>query len=40
MMSALAECGSVGLTAVGDIPAEADAFYRRFLEVLEAETGP
>lgn len=29
MMSALAECGRVGLTAVGDSHAEADGFYTR-----------
>jgi hypothetical protein len=38
MMSALPECGRTGLTAVGDSPAEAEALYRRFLDVLEAET--
>ncbi len=38
MMSAMPECGRLGLTAVGDTPEEADALHRRFLEVLEAET--
>ena len=38
MMSALPECGRTGLTAVADTPEEAQALYRRFLEVLGAET--
>lgn len=38
MMSALPECGRCGLTAVADSPAEADALYRRCLEVLDQET--
>jgi hypothetical protein len=38
MMSALPECGRVGLTAVADDPKEADALYQRFLEVLASET--
>ena len=38
MMSALPECGRTGLTAVADSPAEAEALYRRFLEVLDLET--
>ena len=37
MMSALAECGSVGLTAVGDSHAEADAFYARAVAALDEE---
>ena len=37
MMSALAECGSVGLTAVGDSHAEADAFYRKASAALDEE---
>jgi hypothetical protein len=38
MMSAMPECGRTGLTAVGDSPAEADALYERFLEILSRET--
>ena len=38
MMSALPECGRTGLTAVADSPAEAEALYRRFLDVLAEET--
>jgi hypothetical protein len=38
MMSALPECGRLGLTAVGDSAEEADALYQRFLEVLAAAT--
>ncbi|HYV41675.1 MAG TPA: peptide ligase PGM1-related protein, partial [Thermoanaerobaculia bacterium] len=37
MMSALAECGSVGLTAVGESHAEADAFYRKAVAALDEE---
>jgi len=37
MMSALAECGSVGLTAVGDSHAEAEAFYRKAAAALDEE---
>lgn len=37
MMSALAECGSVGLTAVGDSHAEADGFYRKTVAALDEE---
>ncbi len=37
MMSALSEHGRLGLTAVGDSPAEADDFYARGQRVLEAE---
>ncbi len=37
MMSALAECGSVGLTAVGDSHEEADAFYRKAVVALDEE---
>ena len=37
MMSALAECGSVGLTAVGDSHAEADAFYKKTVAALDEE---
>jgi hypothetical protein len=37
MMSALSEHGRLGLTAVRDSPAEADAFYARGQSVLEAE---
>jgi hypothetical protein len=37
MMSALSEHGQLGLTAVGDSHAEADALYARGQSVLEAE---
>jgi hypothetical protein len=37
MMSALGECGRMGLTAVGDSPEQADALYRRAAEILEEE---
>jgi hypothetical protein len=37
MISCLTELGRVGLTAVGDSPADADARYRRAQEVLLAE---
>ena len=37
MMSALAECGSVGLTAVGDSHEEAGAFYRKTVAALDEE---
>ena len=37
MMSALSEHGRLGLTAVGDSPAEADDFYARGQRVLAAE---
>jgi hypothetical protein len=37
MMSALAECGSVGLTAVGDSHAEAEAFYKKAVAALDEE---
>lgn len=37
MMSALGECGRLGLTAVGDSPAEADLLYDRALSVLDQE---
>ncbi|MCC7139483.1 MAG: hypothetical protein IT460_13760 [Planctomycetes bacterium] len=40
MMSALPARGRTGLTAVADSPEEADRLYRRFLEVLDAETRP
>jgi hypothetical protein len=36
-MSALAECGSVGLTAVGDSHAEAEAFYNKAVAALDEE---
>jgi hypothetical protein len=38
MMSALPEAGRMGLTAVADSPAAADAMYAKFLRVLEDET--
>src|SRR6185436_6876588 len=37
MMSALAEGGRIGLTAVGDSPEDADALYHRAVEALDAE---
>lgn len=37
MLGALGECGRMGLTAVGDSPAEADAIQARALAVLEEE---
>ena len=39
MISCLTELGRVGLTAIGDTPAQADALYRRAERVLldEAE---
>ena len=42
MMGALAELGSVGLTAVGDSRDQADAAFRRAERVLheEAASGP
>jgi hypothetical protein len=38
MMSALPECGRMGLTAVADSAQEADALYQRFQAVLDEET--
>ena len=38
MMSALAECGSVGLTAVGDSHDEAEAFYKKAVAALDEES--
>jgi hypothetical protein len=40
MMSALSELGSVGLTAVGDTPDQADATFRRAERVLREEAVP
>lgn len=37
MMAALGECGRVGLTAVGNSHAEAQALYERTVQVLDAE---
>jgi hypothetical protein len=37
MLSGLTELGLIGLTAVGDSPKEAEAFYRRATRVLIAE---
>lgn len=37
MMSSLGESGRLGLTAVGDSPAEADLLYERALSVLDQE---
>lgn len=38
LMGCLSEFGKVGLTSIGNSPAEADAIYRRVAEVLDAET--
>jgi hypothetical protein len=38
MLSALSAAGRVGLTAVGDTPAEAEALYQRAIAVLDAES--
>jgi hypothetical protein len=40
MVSAIAVAGRIGLTAIGDSPAEADALYRNVKDVLDAETRP
>jgi len=40
MLSAITELGSVGLTAVGDSPAQADEAYRRAERVLMEEAAP
>ena len=37
MMSALADCGRVGLTAVADTHDDADALFRRAVAALDAE---
>jgi pheganomycin biosynthesis PGM1-like protein len=37
MMNAIAERGLVGLTAVGNTPADADALYRRTVDALDEE---
>jgi hypothetical protein len=37
MMSALGECGLVGMTAVGNSHEEADAVYQRTVSALDAE---
>jgi hypothetical protein len=37
MLSAMAAAGRLGLTAVADTPQEADALYRRTIEILDAE---
>ena len=39
MLSAMGEAGRLGLTAVGDSAAEAEALYQRTLAVLDAEAG-
>ena len=38
MVSAIAVAGRIGLTAIGDSPAEADALYGRVKSVFDAET--
>lgn len=38
MIGALSQYGKVGLTAIGNSHAEADAIYAHTLAVLEAET--
>jgi hypothetical protein len=40
MVSAIAVAGRIGLTAIGDSPAEADALYQRVKNVFDAETRP
>jgi hypothetical protein len=40
MMSALSEVGRVGLTAIGDSPADADAIYRKAGRLLIEEAAP
>jgi len=40
MLSGLSELGRVGLTAVGDSPADADALFRRAERILLEEAGP
>jgi hypothetical protein len=40
MMSALPECGRMGLTAVADSASEAEALYQRFQSLLDQETAP
>jgi len=37
MMSALGEAGRVGLTAVDNSPAEADALFQKAVETLDEE---
>jgi hypothetical protein len=39
MIGALSQYGKAGLTAIGNSRAEADAIYRRTLDVLDAEAG-
>ena len=39
MIGALSQYGKVGVTCVGDSPQEAEAIYRRTVEVLDNETG-
>jgi PGM1 C-terminal domain len=38
LMGCLSEFGKVGLTSIGNSPAEADAIYRQAAQVLDAET--
>ena len=38
MMSALADCGRVGVTAVAGTHDDADALFRRAVAALDAET--
>jgi hypothetical protein len=40
MLSGLSELGSVGLTAVGDSPVDAEALFRRAERILLEEAGP
>ena len=40
MMSAIAELGRTGMTAVGDSPRQADEIYRRAERVLVDEAEP
>jgi hypothetical protein len=38
MVSAIAVAGRIGLTAIGDSPAEADALFQRVKSVFDAQT--
>jgi hypothetical protein len=39
MIGALSQYGKIGLTAIGNSHAEADAMYARALAILDRETG-
>jgi hypothetical protein len=38
LIGAVSEFGKLGVTAIANTPAEADALYQRTLAVLDAET--